>query len=193
MSLTICLFLFCQGTYFSIFCCSYICKWWVGNYSRGTVFMPLLVKDCPVVVEIVFMNQNSYRNSFFSNRVDWENTLRILSTDNDHRLWWRLLLMLFKRQSPTQLTINLWTTLSQTIRIQDRNSVVLKKKTRLHRDLKFYKTYCAWQYHLQPAFFFCISQGVADHCHYQGSIRGLKDSYVVLNTCSGLRYRFFPF
>ena len=45
----------------------------------------------------------------------------------------------------------------------------------------------------QPAFFSCISQGVADHCHYQGAIRGLKDSYVVLNTCSGLRYRFFPF
>ena len=36
---------FCQGTYFSIFCCSYICKWWVGNYSKGTVFMPFLVKD----------------------------------------------------------------------------------------------------------------------------------------------------
>ncbi|RMX44840.1 hypothetical protein pdam_00009263 [Pocillopora damicornis] len=34
-----------------------------------------------------------------------------------------------------------------------------------------------------------IQKGVADHCHYQGSIRGLKDSYVVLNTCSGLRYR----
>lgn len=32
-----------------------------------------------------------------------------------------------------------------------------------------------------------IQKGVADHCHYQGSIRGLKDSYVVLNTCSGLR------
>ncbi|XP_022804380.1 zinc metalloproteinase-disintegrin-like kaouthiagin-like [Stylophora pistillata] len=30
-------------------------------------------------------------------------------------------------------------------------------------------------------------QGVVDHCHYQGSIRSLKDSNVVLNTCSGLR------
>ena len=28
-------------------------------------------KRLPVVVEIVFMNQNSYRKSFFSNRVDW--------------------------------------------------------------------------------------------------------------------------
>ena len=30
-------------------------------------------------------------------------------------------------------------------------------------------------------------QGVSDHCHYQGSIRGLKNSNVVLSTCSGLR------
>ena len=35
-----------------------------------------------------------------------------------------------------------------------------------------------------------LSQGVSDHCHYQGSIRGLKDSTVVLNTCSGLRYSY---
>ncbi|KAL9951078.1 hypothetical protein ACROYT_G043674 [Oculina patagonica] len=32
-----------------------------------------------------------------------------------------------------------------------------------------------------------IQEGVSDHCHYQGTIRGLKDSSVVLNTCSGLR------
>ncbi|XP_078352652.1 disintegrin and metalloproteinase domain-containing protein 9-like isoform X1 [Oculina patagonica] len=32
-----------------------------------------------------------------------------------------------------------------------------------------------------------IEQGASDHCHYQGNIRGLKDSSVVLNTCSGLR------
>ena len=90
MSLTICLFLFCQGTYFSIFCCSYICKWWVGNYSKGTVFMPFLVKDCPVVVEIVFMNQNSYRKSFFLQQsrlrkhfkdfVDWQWSSTLMTT-----------------------------------------------------------------------------------------------------------------
>jgi len=32
-----------------------------------------------------------------------------------------------------------------------------------------------------------IQEGVSDHCHYQGNIRGLKDSSVVLSTCSGLR------
>lgn len=32
-----------------------------------------------------------------------------------------------------------------------------------------------------------IQEGGPDHCHYQGSIRGLADSTVVLNTCSGLR------
>ncbi|PFX13518.1 Disintegrin and metalloproteinase domain-containing protein 9 [Stylophora pistillata] len=32
-----------------------------------------------------------------------------------------------------------------------------------------------------------IHEGVSDHCHYQGFIRGLADSTVVLNTCSGLR------
>ena len=32
-----------------------------------------------------------------------------------------------------------------------------------------------------------LSQGNYDHCHYQGTIRGLNDSRVVLNTCSGLR------
>ncbi|XP_027057790.1 uncharacterized protein LOC113684595, partial [Pocillopora damicornis] len=32
-----------------------------------------------------------------------------------------------------------------------------------------------------------IQEGNYDHCHYQGTIRGLNDSRVVLNTCSGLR------
>ncbi|XP_066014989.1 uncharacterized protein [Pocillopora verrucosa] len=32
-----------------------------------------------------------------------------------------------------------------------------------------------------------IQEEGSDHCHYQGSIRGSKDSTVVLNTCSGLR------
>ncbi|XP_078352662.1 disintegrin and metalloproteinase domain-containing protein 8-like isoform X2 [Oculina patagonica] len=32
-----------------------------------------------------------------------------------------------------------------------------------------------------------IQEGASEHCHYQGKIRGLKDSSVVLNTCSGLR------
>ncbi|KAJ7351654.1 hypothetical protein OS493_036204 [Desmophyllum pertusum] len=32
-----------------------------------------------------------------------------------------------------------------------------------------------------------IQEGASDDCHYQGSIRGLKDSSVILNTCSGLR------
>ncbi|KAL9951109.1 hypothetical protein ACROYT_G043713 [Oculina patagonica] len=32
-----------------------------------------------------------------------------------------------------------------------------------------------------------IEEGVSDHCHYQGTVRGLKDSSVVLNTCTGLR------
>ena len=36
--------------------------------------------------------------------------------------------------------------------------------------------------------FLNLFQGGPDHCHYQGSIRGLADSTVVLNTCSGLRY-----
>ncbi|XP_048584529.1 uncharacterized protein LOC5514577 [Nematostella vectensis] len=32
-----------------------------------------------------------------------------------------------------------------------------------------------------------LSKVSADHCHYQGSIRGEPDSLVVLNTCNGLR------
>lgn len=32
-----------------------------------------------------------------------------------------------------------------------------------------------------------MQQGGTDDCHYQGTIRGMKDSSVVLNTCSGLR------
>ena len=32
-----------------------------------------------------------------------------------------------------------------------------------------------------------LSQDDNDHCHYQGIIRGMKDSRVVLNTCNGLR------
>ncbi|XP_032229700.2 uncharacterized protein LOC5505409 [Nematostella vectensis] len=32
-----------------------------------------------------------------------------------------------------------------------------------------------------------LSKVSADHCHYQGSIRGVPDSLVVLNTCSGLK------
>ena len=30
-------------------------------------------------------------------------------------------------------------------------------------------------------------QGVTDDCHFQGTIRGVQDSSVVLNTCAGLR------
>jgi len=32
-----------------------------------------------------------------------------------------------------------------------------------------------------------MQEGVTDDCHYQGIIRGVKDSSVVLNTCAGLR------
>ncbi|EDO47886.1 predicted protein [Nematostella vectensis] len=32
-----------------------------------------------------------------------------------------------------------------------------------------------------------LSEVSPDHCHYQGSIRGVPDSLVVLHTCSGLK------
>ena len=38
-----------------------------------------------------------------------------------------------------------------------------------------------------PAFCIIQSKAVYDDCHYQGTIRGVKDSSVVLNTCKGLR------
>ena len=141
MSLTICLFLFCQGTYFSIFCCSYICKWWVGYYSKGTVFMPFLVKDCPVVVEIVFMNQNSYRKSFlqqsrlrkhFKDFVDWQWSSTLMTTSAN------------VVQTSVTNTANNQSLNYALPNDQDTGSKfcsVKEKKNRLHWDLKFYKTY----------------------------------------------------
>ena len=38
-----------------------------------------------------------------------------------------------------------------------------------------------------PACYIIQSKAVYDDCHYQGTIRGVKDSSVVLNTCKGLR------
>ena len=58
------------------------------------------------------------------------------------------------------------------------NNTVKVSLPSLFKDTSFYPS---------PALYIILSKVVSDDCHYQGTIRGIKDSSVVLNTCKGLR------